>query len=200
MIPVFIKIITSVEQGSDAAAAALTAALGAAGVGEGDGTAGMAIAADGTGAVALNDINDGTVLYIDPNDPQAAALLQQAGLMLSEDGTVQSIGAAEVNDLDASASAGVPQELLLQNTTEGELVETNTNNETNVSKQETINLPSAPDPNVRSKDIIEESLVSLSGFSAIAVQIPNPKHIYSINICFPNFQSPGSVTTLSIYF
>jgi hypothetical protein len=135
----------------------------------------MAIAADGTGAVALNDINDGTVLYIDPNDPQAAALLQQAGLMLSEDGTVQSIGAAEVNDLDASASAGVPQELLLQNTTEGELVETNTNNETNVSKQETINLPSAPDPNVRSKDIIEESLVSLSGFSAIAVQIPNPK-------------------------
>ena len=160
------KIATSVEQGSDAAAAALTAALGAAGVGEGgDATAGLAIAGgDATGGVALNDINDGTVLYIDPNDPQAAALLQQAGLMLSEDGTVQSIGTAEVNALDASGSAGVPQELLLPNSTEGELSETNTNNEVNVSKQEPINLPSAPDPNVRSKDIIEESLVSLSPF------------------------------------
>ena len=38
--------------------------------------------------VALNDFNDGTVLYIDPNDPQAAALLQQAGLTITEDGTV----------------------------------------------------------------------------------------------------------------
>ena len=28
------------------------------------------------------EINDGTVLYIDPNDPQAAALLQQAGKLL----------------------------------------------------------------------------------------------------------------------
>ena len=46
------------EQGSDAAAAALTAALGAAGVGEGgDASSGLAIAAgDATGAVALNDI------------------------------------------------------------------------------------------------------------------------------------------------
>lgn len=41
--------------------------------------------------VTLSDINDGTVLYIDPNDPQAAALLQQAGLALAEDGTVHSI-------------------------------------------------------------------------------------------------------------
>ena len=38
--------------------------------------------------LALNDFNDGTVLYIDPNDPQAAALLQQAGLTITEDGTV----------------------------------------------------------------------------------------------------------------
>jgi len=153
------EIATSVEAGSDAAAAALTAALGAAGVVDGgDGTTGLAIASeDGTGAVALNDINDGTVLYIDPNDPQAAALLQQAGLMLSEDGTVQSIHGAEVNALDVDAATGVPQELLLSNTTEGELVETNATDE-NVSKQESVNLPSAPDPNVRPKDIIEESL------------------------------------------
>jgi hypothetical protein len=31
-------------------------------------------------AGASEDMNEGTVLYIDPNDPQAAALLQQAGL------------------------------------------------------------------------------------------------------------------------
>ena len=109
--------------------------------------------------MALNDINDGTVLYIDPNDPQAAALLQQAGLMLSEDGTVQSIGGAEVNALDASNVAGVPQELLLPNSTENELPETNATDENNIPKQESVSLPSAPDPNVRPKDIIEESLV-----------------------------------------
>jgi hypothetical protein len=106
-------------------------------------------------------------------DPQAAALLQQAGLMLSEDGTVQSIGNAEVNALDASASAGVPQELLLTNATEGELAETTTNNETNVPKHEPITLPSAPDPNVRSKDIIEESLAqSQFGTDDQALEIP----------------------------
>lgn len=156
-----LKIATSVEQGSDAAAAALSAALGAAGVGEtGDTTAGLAITTgENTGAVALNDINDGTVLYIDPNDPQAAALLQQAGLMLSEDGTVQSIGATEVNALDANSTTGVPQELLLSNPSEGELVETNASDESNLQKQESVSLPSAPDPNVRPKDIIEESLV-----------------------------------------
>ena len=155
------KIATSVEQGGDAAAAALSAALGAAGVGEtGDTAAGLAIATgENTGAVALNDINDGTVLYIDPNDPQAAALLQQAGLMLSEDGTVQSIGATEVNALDANSTTGVPQELLLSNPNEGELVETNASDESNLQKQESVSLPSAPDPNVRPKDIIEESLV-----------------------------------------
>jgi hypothetical protein len=35
------------------------------------------------------EIDDGTILYIDPNDPQAAEILQQAGLRLAEDGTVQ---------------------------------------------------------------------------------------------------------------
>ena len=150
------------EQGSDAAAAALTAALGAAGVGEGgDASSGLAIAAgDATGAVALNDINDGTVLYIDPNDPQAAALLQQAGLMLSEDGTVQSIAGAEVNALDATNNTGVPQELLLPNSTETELAEATNAEENTVPKQESVSLPTAPDPNIRPKDIIEESLVS----------------------------------------
>ena len=44
----------------------------------------------------LGDFNDGTVLYIDPNDPQAAALLQQAGLTITEDGTV-------IGGLDESA-------------------------------------------------------------------------------------------------
>ena len=33
----------------------------------------------GVGGEVSGEINDGTVLYIDPNDPQAAALLQQAG-------------------------------------------------------------------------------------------------------------------------
>ena len=105
--------------------------------------------------MALNDINDGTVLYIDPNDPQAAALLQQAGLMLSEDGTVQTIGASEGNGLDANG--GVPQELLLPNATGTDLSETSTNNDNNASKQGIVSLPS--DPTVKTKDIIEESLV-----------------------------------------
>ena len=34
---------------------------------------------------------DGTILYIDPNDPQAAEILQQAGLRLTDDGTVTSL-------------------------------------------------------------------------------------------------------------
>jgi hypothetical protein len=37
------------------------------------------------------EVDDGQVLYIDPNDPQAAEILQQAGLRLAEDGTVTSI-------------------------------------------------------------------------------------------------------------
>ena len=110
--------------------------------------------------MALNEINDGTVLYIDPNDPQAAALLQQAGLMLSEDGTVQSIAGAEVNALDASNTTGVPQELLLPNSAETELAEATGAEGNAASKQDAVTLPSAPDPNVRPKDIIEESLVS----------------------------------------
>ena len=131
-------------------------------MGEGaDASSGLAIAAgDAAGGVALNEINDGTVLYIDPNDPQAAALLQQAGLMLSEDGTVQSIAGAEVNALDASNAADVPQELLLPTSTDSELAEATGTEENTTSKQEPVNLPSAPDPNVRPKDIIEESLVS----------------------------------------
>ena len=40
------------------------------------------------GGIEGADFNDGTVLYIDPNDPQAAALLQQAGLTIADDGTV----------------------------------------------------------------------------------------------------------------
>ena len=65
------------------------------------------------GAVALNDFNDGTVLYIDPNDPQAAALLQQAGLTITEDGTV--IGGIDESvvqqqqEVDAAQAQGEPQ-------------------------------------------------------------------------------------------
>jgi len=41
---------------------------------------------------------DGTILYIDPNDPQAAEILQQAGLRLTDEGTVASlVEATEVN-------------------------------------------------------------------------------------------------------
>ena len=41
------------------------------------------------GDAAPGTVDDGTILYIDPNDPQAAEILQQAGLRLAEDGTVQ---------------------------------------------------------------------------------------------------------------
>lgn len=41
--------------------------------------------------VGVGDTADGQVLYIDPNDPQAAELLQQAGLRLADDGTVTSL-------------------------------------------------------------------------------------------------------------
>ena len=80
--------------------------------------------------------------------------------MLSEDGTVQSIAGAEVNALDATNNTGVPQELLLPNSTETELAEATNTEENTVPKQESVTLPSAPDPNIRPKDIIEESLVS----------------------------------------
>ena len=100
----------------------------------------QAVTTDAEGAVALNDFNDGTVLYIDPNDPQAAALLQQAGLTITEDGTViggidadavqeveqQVQGEPQVISADTTesqlgsmmegtdnASAGVPQELFM---------------------------------------------------------------------------------------
>ena len=79
--------------------------------------------------------------------------------MLSEDGTVQTIGATEAPNLDANVSSGVPQ--LLSNAAGGELVEASTNGEGNAAKQEMVNLPSAPDPTVKPKDIIEESLVRI---------------------------------------
>lgn len=95
---------------------------------------------EGGEGVSINDFNDGTVLYIDPNDPQAAALLQQAGLTITEDGTV--IGGIDENQVQQAdeqgevitpeqvvtsaesqlgslmeatdnASAGVPQELFM---------------------------------------------------------------------------------------
>ena len=56
---------------------------------------------------ALGEINDGTILYIDPNDPQAAEILQQAGLRLAEDGTVRSVHAgAEFVNADGTPVSG----------------------------------------------------------------------------------------------
>ena len=51
-------------------------------------TAESLLAATGidVGGEVSGEINDGTVLYIVPNDPQAAALLQQAGQSNSEPG------------------------------------------------------------------------------------------------------------------
>ena len=43
----------------------------------------LAAGMDVVGSDGSGDINDGTVLYIDPNDPQAAALLQQAGEIIN---------------------------------------------------------------------------------------------------------------------
>ena len=57
--------------------------------------------------LALNDFNDGTVLYIDPNDPQAAALLQQAGLTITEDGTV--VGVTDENAEQMQLVQGDPE-------------------------------------------------------------------------------------------
>ncbi len=48
-------------------------------------------AVTGLGEAAAGGAGDGTILYIDPNDPQAAEILQQAGLRLTEDGTVASL-------------------------------------------------------------------------------------------------------------
>ncbi len=62
--------------------------------------AAVEVGADGGGAVG-----DGTILYIDPNDPQAAEILQQAGLRLTDDGTVTSLTGAQ----DASVVAQQPQ-------------------------------------------------------------------------------------------
>ena len=50
-------------------------------------------------------VDDGTVLYIDPNDPQAAEILQQAGLRLADDGTVISIAGDEMQVATAAAAA-----------------------------------------------------------------------------------------------
>ena len=51
------------------------------------------------GPTEQEQVDDGTVLYIDPNDPQAAEILQQAGLRLTEDGTVISLTPEEQQQL-----------------------------------------------------------------------------------------------------
>ena len=130
---------------------------GAGVVGEGD--AGLAIGTAAGDAVALN-INDGTVLYIDPSSRQAAVLLQQAGFMLGEDGTVQTIGGTDL-DTNAAATGGIPQELLLPSAGVGKITSSaNPAVQSDISKQDMVDLPSAPDATVKPKDIIEESLVS----------------------------------------
>ena len=46
-------------------------------------------------------------MYIDPNDPQAAALLQQAGLTITEDGTV--VGVTDENAEQMQLVQGDPE-------------------------------------------------------------------------------------------
>lgn len=50
-------------------------------------------------------LDEGPVLYLDPNDPQHAEILQQAGLRLTDDGTVTSI-ASVMDGKDVITSAG----------------------------------------------------------------------------------------------
>jgi hypothetical protein len=55
----------------------------------------LAAAAEESGLVhgaAGGEVDDGTILYIDPNDPHAAEILQQAGLRLAEDGSISQAG------------------------------------------------------------------------------------------------------------
>ncbi len=54
---------------------------------------------------------DGTILYIDPNDPQAAEILQQAGLRLTDDGTVTSL-AQEAPSASAATTTAPSMESL----------------------------------------------------------------------------------------
>ena len=61
---------------------------------------GDAISAGGGG-----DLDNGTILYIDPNDPHSAELLQQAGLRLADDGTVTSLAPDAVTDAVTSLAA-----------------------------------------------------------------------------------------------
>ena len=72
-------------------------------------------------------VDDGTILYIDPNDPQAAEILQQAGLRLAEDGTVQqaniegeglNLEAAPVVEPGVTSTGGITATLAAQKPTE----------------------------------------------------------------------------------
>ena len=63
------------------------------------------------GENTLGEIDDGTILYIDPNDPQAAEILQQAGLRLAEDGTVRSMHAG-AEYVTADGTQVVPGDML----------------------------------------------------------------------------------------
>lgn len=75
------------------------------------------------GDAAPGTVDDGTILYIDPNDPQAAEILQQAGLRLAEDGTVQqaniegegiNLEAAPVVEPGVTSAAGIAATLAAQ--------------------------------------------------------------------------------------
>ena len=131
--------------------------VGAIAVGETGDTASMITGANGEN-VAQQYINDGTMLTLDPNDPQVAALLRQAGFIL-KDVTVHSIGGTENNALDNHSTNGLPHELCLSSPKEGESVETNSSDNSNIQRQESLSLPTAPCPNLRQKYIVEESLV-----------------------------------------
>ena len=81
----------------------------------------------GAGDAVPGAVDDGTILYIDPNDPQAAEILQQAGLRLAEDGTVQqanvegeglNLEAAPVVEPEVTSTDGISATLGAQKPTE----------------------------------------------------------------------------------
>lgn len=75
----------------------------------------------GGGGAAGGDLGDGTILYIDPNDPHAAELLQQAGLRLTDDGTVTSLAPDSAGE--AAPPVMTSPSKILQALTTGALVQ-----------------------------------------------------------------------------
>ena len=134
---------------------------------------GSLVDADG---VPLNEVNDGTVLYIDPNDPQAAALLQQAGLTLVEDGTVQNIAStAEQTALETTTTAAGTELLAAGNDFDPTAAAASVMG--TLPKQEMITLSAVHE--VKSKDVEEETLMSVGSQPTLVTSLEDSKMILS---------------------